>query len=54
MQKENEENRKKREEAKICSELGSCPHSDENQKKCRSNAHLGCANYIKLRNEGLI
>jgi len=62
MKRKIEEDYRKKEEEKICPIVRSgnsevcklCPYKDMNTKKCRSNAHLGCATYKRLKNELLI
>jgi hypothetical protein len=65
IKKKMQEDFRKREEAKICPCIISgnpeisklCHYKDiknRNTKKCRSNAHRGCAKYKELKEKGLI
>jgi hypothetical protein len=65
MKKRMQEDFREREEKKICPiilsgnpEVSKLCHQkdikDMNTRKCRSNAHRGCATYKRLKKEGLI
>lgn len=62
MKRKIKEDFRKKEEERLCPIVRSgkpeiaklCCYKDVSPKKCRSNAHLGCAHYKLLKSKGLI